>query len=199
MYRGLKIAIVIPAYQEEKLIAQTLSTLPPWIDGVIVIDDASQDQTDAASFAVLEPLACGFRNFLKKNYAVSPEEMMLDKSQLLGLTATEMTVLVGGFRSLGISTDDRGVWSSGNTLDNNFFTTLLDMNVVWTPTGSNSFVAKDRKTGATKRTASRSDLVFGSNSQLRAIAEVYAQDDNKDKFVQDFISVWNKVMNLDRF
>lgn len=161
--------------------------------------DASQDQTDAASFAVLEPLACGFRNFLKKNYAVSPEEMMLDKSQLLGLTATEMTVLVGGFRSLGISTDDRGIWSSGDTLENTFFTTLLDMNVVWTPTGSNSFVAKDRKTGATKRTASRSDLVFGSNSQLRAIAEVYAQDDNKDKFVQDFISVWNKVMNLDRF
>ncbi len=161
--------------------------------------DASVDQTDADSFAVLEPLACGFRNFLKKNYAVSPEEMMLDKAQLLGLSAPEMTVLVGGMRALGVSSDERGLWSDGSTLDNSFFTTLLDMNVAWTATGSNSYVARDRSTGADVRTASRYDLVFGSNSQLRAIAEVYAQDDNKDKFVNDFITVWNKVMNADRF
>jgi catalase-peroxidase len=161
--------------------------------------DASPDQTDSGSFAVLEPLACGFRNFLKKNYAVSPEEMMLDKAQLLGLSAPEMTVLVGGMRALGVSSDARGLWSDGSTLDNSFFTTLLDMNVAWTPTGSNSYVARDRSTGADVRTASRYDLVFGSNSQLRAIAEVYAQDDNKDKFVNDFIAAWNKVMNADRF
>jgi catalase-peroxidase len=161
--------------------------------------DASADQTDADSFAVLEPLACGFRNFLKKNYAVSPEEMMLDKAQLLGLSAPEMTVLVGGMRALGVSSDARGLWSNGSTLDNSFFTTLLDMNVAWTATGSNSYVARDRSTGADVRTASRYDLVFGSNSQLRAIAEVYAQDDNKDKFVNDFIAAWNKVMNADRF
>ena len=161
--------------------------------------DASTDQTDADSFAVLEPLACGFRNFLKKNYAVSPEEMMLDKAQLLGLSAPEMTVLVGGMRALGVSSDARGLWSDGSTLDNTFFTTLLDMNVAWTATGSNSYVARDRSTGADVRTASRYDLVFGSNSQLRAIAEVYAQDDNKDKFVNDFIAAWNKVMNADRF
>jgi catalase-peroxidase len=161
--------------------------------------DASADQTDADSFAVLEPLACGFRNFLKKNYAVSPEEMMLDKAQLLGLSAPEMTVLVGGMRALGVSSDARGLWSDGSTLDNSFFTTLLDMNVAWTATGSNSYVARDRSTGADVRTASRYDLVFGSNSQLRAIAEVYAQDDNKDKFVSDFIAAWNKVMNADRF
>jgi len=161
--------------------------------------DASSDQTDADSFAVLEPLACGFRNFLKKNYAVSPEEMMLDKAQLLGLSAPEMTVLVGGMRALGVSSDARGLWSDGSTLDNSFFTTLLDMNVAWTATGSNSYVARDRSTGEDVRTASRYDLVFGSNSQLRAIAEVYAQDDNKDKFVNDFIAAWNKVMNADRF
>jgi catalase-peroxidase len=161
--------------------------------------DASADQTDADSFAVLEPLACGFRNFLKKNYAVSPEEMMLDKAQLLGLSAPEMTVLVGGMRALGVSSDARGLWSDGSTLDNSFFTTLLDMNVAWTATGSNSYVARDRSTGADVRTASRYDLVFGSNSQLRAIAEVYAQDDNNDKFVSDFIAAWNKVMNADRF
>jgi catalase-peroxidase len=161
--------------------------------------DASPDQTDSGSFAVLEPLACGFRNFLKKNYAVSPEEMMLDKAQLLGLSAPEMTVLVGGMRALGVSSDARGLWSDGSTLDNSFFTTLLDMNVAWTATGSNSYVARDRSTGADVRTASRYDLVFGSNSQLRAIAEVYAQDDNKDKFVNDFIAAWNKVMNADRF
>ena len=161
--------------------------------------DASEEQTDSASFDVLEPLACGFRNFLKKNYAVSPEEMMLDKAQLLGLTAPEMTVLVGGMRSLGVSSDERGLWGGDSKLDSSWFSTLLDMNVAWTATGSNSYVARDRKTGADVRTATRYDLVFGSNSQLRAIAEVYAQNDNHDKFVGDFVAAWNKVMNADRF
>ena len=161
--------------------------------------DATEEQTDAASFDVLQPVSCGFRNFLLKNYAVTPEEMMLDKAQLLGLSAPEMTVLVGGLRSLGVSSDERGLWSDGATLDTSFFSTLLDMNVAWTPTGSNSYQAKDRSTGADVRTATRYDLVFGSNSQLRAIAEVYAQDDNNDKFVADFIAAWNKVMNAGRF
>ena len=161
--------------------------------------DATEEQTDVASFSYFEPVACGFRNYLKQNYAVMPEEMMLDKAQLLGLSAPEMTVLVGGMRAMGVSSDERGMWSDGTSLDTSFFRTLLDMNVAWTPTGSNSYQAKDRATGADVRTASRYDLVFGSNSQLRAIAEVYAQDDNHDKFVADFIAAWNKVMNADRF
>ncbi len=161
--------------------------------------DASDEQTDAASFSYFEPVSCGFRNYLKQNYAVMPEEMMLDKAQLLGLTAPEMTVLVGGMRSLGVSSDERGLWTEGNTLDSSWFSTLLDMNVAWTATGSNSYVARDRKTGEDVRTATRYDLVFGSNSQLRAVAEVYAQNDNHNKFVGDFIAAWNKVMNADRF
>ena len=161
--------------------------------------DASAEQTDADSFAVLEPVSCGFRNYLKKNYAVTPEEMMLDKAQLLGLSAPEMTVLVGGLRALGVSSDQRGLWNSEAKLNNSFFTTLLDMNVAWSATGSNSYQAKNRASGEILRTASRYDLVFGSNSQLRAIAEVYAQSDNNGKFVADFITAWNKVMNADRF
>jgi len=161
--------------------------------------DATDEQTDADSFAVLEPVSDGFRNFLLKNYTVSPEEMMLDKAQLLGLSAPEMTVLVGGLRSMGVSSDDRGLFTDGSSLSTGFFTTLLDMNVQWKATGSNSYEAHDRASGELVRRASRYDLVFGSNSQLRAIAEVYAQDDNKDKFVHDFISAWNKVMNADRF
>jgi len=161
--------------------------------------DATDEQTDTDSFAVLQPVSDGFRNFLLKNYSVSPEEMMLDKAQLLGLSAPEMTVLVGGLRSMGVSSDDRGLFSDNTELSNQFFTTLLDMNVQWKATGSNSYEAHDRKTGTMVRKATRYDLVFGSNSQLRAIAEVYAQDDNKDKFVQDFITAWNKVMNADRF
>ena len=162
--------------------------------------DASDDQTDAESFAVLEPVADGFRNYLQRNFSVSPEEMMLDKSQLLGLSAPEMTVLVGGFRSLGISADECGLFSENiNKLSNDFFTTLLDMNVEWKATGSNSYDATDRSTGEIMRNASRTDLVFGSNSQLRAIAEVYAQKDNHEKFINDFIIAWNKVMNADLF
>ena len=161
--------------------------------------DASDAQTDVDSFAVLEPVSDGFRNFLLKNYNVSPEEMMLDKAQLLGLSAPEMTVLVGGLRSMGVSSDDRGIFGADTNLSNEFFTTLMDMNVQWKATGSNSYEATDRSSGELVRRATRYDLVFGSNSQLRAIAEVYAQDDNKDKFVNDFIAAWNKVMNADRF
>ncbi len=161
--------------------------------------DASEDHTDAASFAHLELRADGFRNYQEKDFAVSPEEMMLDKAQLLELTPAEMTVLVGGMRSLGISATGEGVWGDGNSLDNNWFNTLLDMSVAWKATGSNSYEASDRKTGQAVRKASRIDLVFGSNSELRAIAEVYGQDDNKGKFVQDFIAAWTKVMDLDRF
>ena len=161
--------------------------------------DATAEQTDVDSFSVLEPVSCGFRNYLKTNFAVSPEEMMLDKAQLLGLTAPEMTVLVGGMRSLGISSDDRGLFSDGSSLSSGWFETLLDMSVKWTPTGSNSYEAHNRSSGEKVRRATRYDLVFGSNSQLRAIAEVYAQDDNQDKFVADFITAWNKVMNSGRF
>tara|TARA_B100001142_G_C14257839_1_gene625862 strand:- start:479 stop:1354 length:876 start_codon:yes stop_codon:yes gene_type:complete len=161
--------------------------------------DATQEHTDVESFAVLEPEADGFRNYLKKNFTVTPEEFLLDRAHLLGLTAPEMTVLVGGMRALGISSDDRGVFSNAGKLDNSFFTTLLDMSVKWEATGSNSYQASDRKSGEKVRRASRTDLVFGSNSQLRALAEVYAQSDNHDKFLNDFISAWNKVMNADRF
>ena len=162
--------------------------------------DATQEHTDIESFAVLEPEADGFRNYLKKNFAVTPEELMLDKAHLLGLTAPEMTVLVGGMRSLGISSDERGIFSdTSGKLTNDFFVKLLDMDVKWEATGSNSYQATNRKTGEKVRKASRTDLVFGSNSQLRALVEVYAQSDSHDKFVNDFINAWNKVMNADRF
>ena len=162
--------------------------------------DATQDQTDVDSFAVLEPVADGFRNFQKADYSVSPEEMLLDKAQLLGLTAPEMTVLVGGMRALGISTNGHGVFSATtDKLTNAFFTTLLDMGVEWKASGSNSYEAVDRKTGKPVRTATRVDLAFGSNSQLRALAEVYAADDAKDVFLRDFAAAWTKVMNNDRF
>ena len=161
--------------------------------------DATQEHTDVESFSVLEPEADGFRNYLKKNFTVTPEELMLDRAHLLELTAPEMTVLIGGMRALGVSSDDRGIFSNSEKLDNNFFTTLLDMTVKWDATGSNSYQATDRQSGEKVRRASRTDLVFGSNSQLRALAEVYSQSDNHDKFVTDFISAWNKVMNADRF
>ena len=162
--------------------------------------DATQDQTDVNSFAVLEPVADGFRNFQKADYSVSPEEMLLDKAQLLGLTAPEMTVLVGGMRALGISTNGHGVFSATtDKLTNAFFVTLLDMGVEWKASGSNSYEAFDRKSGKPVRTATRVDLAFGSNSQLRAIAEVYAADDAKDVFLRDFAAAWTKVMNNNRF
>ena len=161
--------------------------------------DATQEQTDIESFAVLEPLADGFRNYQKADFTVSPEEMMLDKAQLLNLTASEMTVLVGGLRSLGVSATGDGIWNQTAELNNSWFNTLLDMGVKWSETGINSHEATDRSSGKVTRTASRCDLVFGSNSQLRAIVEVYAQNDNSDKFISDFVSSWVKVMNADRF
>ena len=161
--------------------------------------DATQEQTDIESFAVLEPLADGFRNYQKADFTVSPEEMMLDKAQLLNLTAAEMTVLLGGLRSLGVSASEHGLWNQKVELSNSWFNTLLDMSVKWSETGINSYEATDRVSGKVTRTASRCDLVFGSNSQLRAIVEVYAQNDNSDKFISDFISSWVKVMNADRF
>jgi len=162
--------------------------------------DALLEQTDVESFAVLEPLADGFRNYQKAEFSVSPEEMMLDRAQLLGLTATEMTVLVGGMRALGISTDGHGVFSeTPGTLTNDFFINLLDMGVEWSPTGSNCYQAVDRTSGEIVRTATRVDLVFGSNSQLRAIAEVYGCEDSKEKFVSDFVAAWCKVMDSDLF
>jgi catalase-peroxidase len=162
--------------------------------------DATKEQTDVESFDVLEPFADGFRNYQKTEFTVSPEQMMLDKAQLLGLTAPEMTVLVGGMRALGISADGHGVFTdTPGKLTNNFFINLLDMRVEWKPTGRNSYEATDRSTGETVRTATRVDLAFGSNSQLRALAEVYACEDSQQKFVSDFVDAWNKVMNLDRF
>ena len=161
--------------------------------------DASEEQTDAESFAVLEPISDAFRNYHRAGTNIPSEEMLLDKAQLLGLTAPEMTVLLGGMRSLGISNDGLGVFTENpNDLSNDFLETLLDMSVQWKPNGTgNSYEATDRVSGEKVRTASRSDLVLGSNSQLRAIAEVYASADGKDKFIADFILAWNKVMTAD--
>ena len=164
--------------------------------------DASQEMTDVESMEVLEPLSDAFRNYVKSKYIVQPEELMLDKAQLLGLTAAEMTVLIGGMRVLGTNFDGtkHGVFTNNEgVLSNDFFVNLTDMKYSWNPVGDNLYNIVDRKSGATKWTATRVDLVFGSNAILRAYAEVYAQDDNKKKFVTDFIKTWCKVMNLDRF
>jgi len=163
--------------------------------------DASQEQTDVESFDALESVSDAFRNYHKDGLDVAPEEIMLDKAQLLGLTAPEMAVLMGGMRSLGISSNGHGVFTENvNELSNDHFKILLDMSVAWKPgAGENSYEAYHRSSGENLRSASRADLVFGSNSQLRALAEVYASDDAKDKFVNDFIGAWNKVMNADRF
>ncbi|HKF45643.1 MAG TPA: peroxidase family protein, partial [Thermoanaerobaculia bacterium] len=166
--------------------------------------DARQDQTDAASFDVLEPIADGFRNYQKRRYAVSAEELLVDKAQLLTLTAPEMTVLVGGMRVLNASHGGsrHGVFTNRpEALTNDFFVNLLDMGTAWKPTTEDTdvFEGRDRATGALKWTATRVDLVFGSNSRLRALAEVYGSQDAKEKFVHDFVAAWNKVMNLDRF
>jgi len=164
--------------------------------------DAKAEQTDAASFAVLEPLADGFRNWLKKNYAVEPEELLLDRAQLMGLSAPEMTVLLGGMRAMGTNHGGtaHGVFTDRpGALTNDFFVNLTDMGFKWVPKGRNLYDIVDRKSGAVKFTATRVDLVFGSNSILRAYAEVYAQDDNREKFVKDFVAAWVKVMNADRY
>ena len=160
--------------------------------------DSTQELTDVDSFDLLKPRACGFRNYSEKEFAVSPEEILLDKAQLLGLNPVELTLLVGGMRSMGVSISGDGLWTDGK-LDNSWFKILLSMDVAWNIKGYNSYDARDRKSGKIIRSASRTDLVFGSNSELRAIAEVYAQDDNNDKFINDFILAWNKVMNADRF
>ncbi|MCB0762773.1 MAG: catalase-peroxidase, partial [Flavobacteriales bacterium] len=166
--------------------------------------DASAEQTDVESFAVLEPKADGFRNYLKSGLQVSEEELLVDRAQLLTLTAPEMTVLLGGMRVLdtnfdgsshGVFTHDKG------TLSNDFFVNLLDLGTTWKAVDDKGhvFEGRDRKTGAIKWTATRADLIFGSNSELRALAEVYGSSDSKDKFVKDFIAAWTKVMNADRF
>jgi catalase-peroxidase len=164
--------------------------------------DATQEHTDVESFAVLEPVADGFRNWLKKDYAVMPEELLLDRAQLMGLTAQEMTALVGGMRVIGTNHGGtaHGVFTNRTgALTNDFFTTLTDMAFKWVPKGKNVYDIVERKSGAVKFTATRADLVFGSNSVLRAYAEVYAQDDGKEKFVADFVAAWAKVMHADRF
>ena len=162
--------------------------------------DATQEKTDVASFEVLEPVVDGFRNFQKQDYGVSPEEMLLDKAQIMGLTAPEMTVLIGGMRSLGISSNGCGIFTEpSGKLTNDFFVKLLDMGIEWKPAGKNSYDGFDRASSNKISSASRVDLAFGSNSQLRAIAEVYACSDSKNKFINDFVAAWNKVMNLDRF
>jgi catalase-peroxidase len=166
--------------------------------------DASQEQTDVDSFAVLEPPADGFRNYLNTRYTLSTEELLIDKAQLLTLTAPEMTVLIGGMRVLNTNYDNskNGVFTKRpEVLTNDFFVNLLDMNTVWMPTSETreTFDGRDRKTGVLKWTGTRVDLIFGSNSELRALAEVYGSSDAREKFIKDFVAAWNKVMNLDRF
>jgi catalase-peroxidase len=166
--------------------------------------DASQEQTDAASFAVLEPKADGFRNYLKAKYSVSAEELLVDRAQLLTLTAPEMTVLLGGMRVLNANfgQSPHGVFTKRpEALTNDFFVNLLDMGTTWKAASNDGdvFEGRDRKTSELKWTGTRMDLIFGSNSQLRALAEVYGCEDSQEKFLHDFVAVWNKVMNLDRF
>jgi catalase-peroxidase len=166
--------------------------------------DASQEQTDVDSFAVLEPAADGFRNYLKTKFTISAEELLIDKASLLTLTAPEMTVLVGGMRVLNTNYDNSecGVFTKRpEVLTNDFFVNLLDMSTVWTATSETreAFDGRDRKTGTLKWSGTRTDLIFGSNSELRALAEVYGSADAQEKFVRDFVAAWNKVMNLDRF
>jgi catalase-peroxidase len=166
--------------------------------------DASQEQTDVASFAPLEPVADGFRNYLKTTYSVSAEDLLIDKAQLLTLTAPELTVLIGGMRVLDTNTSQtqHGVFTNKKeVLTNDFFVNLLDINTQWKPSSKdeNEFEGVDQKTGKMKWSATRVDLVFSSNSQLRAIAEVYAQSDAKERFVKDFVAAWCKVMDADRF
>jgi len=164
--------------------------------------DATAEMTDIESFAVLEPLHDAFRNWLKADFTVSAEELMLDRSQLLGLSAPEMTVLIGGMRVLGANAggSQHGVFTDRvGSLTNDFFVTLTDMRYAWKPVSDNLFELRDRASGEVKWTATRVDLVFGSNSILRSYAEVYAQDDAKEKFVRDFVAAWVKVMNADRF
>ena len=166
--------------------------------------DARQDQTDIHSFGLLEPQSDGFRNYVKGDYSLSAEEMLIDRANLMKLTAPEMTVLIGGLRAININFDnsDNGVFTKKpGKLTNDFFINLLDMNTTWKETSKKEdfFQGQDRKTGKVKWKGTRADLIFGSNSQLRAFAEVYACEDSTDKFLTDFVAAWTKVMNLDRF
>ena len=164
--------------------------------------DATQEMTDVESFEPLEPIHDGYRNWLKADYVVKPEELLLDRTQLMGLTGPEMTVLIGGMRVLGTNHGGtkHGVFTDrAGALTNDFFVNLTDMRYTWKPTGNGVYEIRDRKTDKVRWTATRVDLVFGSNSILRSYAEVYAQDDNQEKFVNDFVSAWTKVMNADRF
>ena len=163
--------------------------------------DASQEQTEIKSFKGLEPLHDGFRNYVKSDYSVMPEELLLERASLMGLTAQEMTCLVGGLRVLGTNHEtakNKGVFTKKiGALTNDFFINLVDMRYIWKPTGKNSYDIIDRKSNKVKFNASRVDLVFGSNSILRSYAEVYAQDDNKEKFIKDFVKIWTKIMSAD--
>lgn len=164
--------------------------------------DATQEQTDVDSYAVLTPIHDGFRNYQEQDYIVSPEELLLDRAQLMGLTAPEMTVLLGGLRVLGTNFggSQNGVFTDRvGALTNDFFVNLTDMTYVWEPAGENLYNLRNRTTGQVTFTATRADLVFGSNSILRAYSEVYAQDDAQQKFVNDFVAAWTKMMNADRF
>ncbi|MGL5448717.1 MAG: peroxidase family protein, partial [Rhabdaerophilum sp.] len=164
--------------------------------------DATAEQTDVVSFKVLEPIHDGFRNWVQADYVVAPEELLLDRAQLMGLTGPEMTVLMGGLRAIGANHggSKHGVFTDRpGALTTDFFVNLTDMAYTWNPAGKNAYDIRDRKTGATRWTATRVDLVFGSNSILRAYAEIYAQDDSQEKFVKDFVAAWTKVMNADRF
>ena len=164
--------------------------------------DATQEMTDIESFEVLEPVHDGFRNWLKEDCGIQPEELLIDRSQLMGLTAPEMTVLIGGMRVLGCNHGgtEHGMFTERpGILSNDFFVHLTDMNFTWKPVADNLYHVIERKSGKLRWTATRVDLVFGSNSILRAYSEVYAQDDNKEKFVRDFVNAWTKVMNADRF
>jgi catalase-peroxidase len=178
-----------------------LSITVPFIPGRM---DASQEQTDVDSMNVLEPVSDGFRNYSKTRYSISNEELLIDKAQLLTLSAPELTVLIGGMRVLDTNFDNskHGVFTNHpGVLTNDFFVNLLDMSTVWVPASETNeiFEGRDRKTGAPKWTGTRVDLLFGSNSELRALAEVYGSSDAKEKFVKDFVAAWDKVMNLDRF
>ena len=164
--------------------------------------DSSQEQTEIKNFKWLEPLHDGFRNYVKSDYSVMPEELLLERASLMGLTAQEMTCIIGGMRVLGTnheSAKNKGVLTDRvGALTNDFFINLVDMKNTWKPTGKNSYDIIDRKTNKVKFNASRADLVFGSNSILRSYSEVYAQDDDKEKFIKDFVAVWTKIMNADR-
>ena len=202
-FQGRKVSPLFLKEERDRIANEITSNLRPNKDKKIVqeMDDLiNQAQTNVRSFNYLQPYADGFRNYYNEDSYMSPTQMLVDKANLLGLNVPEMTVLVGGMRALGISENNHGVFTeTPGKLTNDFFVTLLDMGVEWKPTGSNFYEASDRATGKVVRSGTRVDLVFGSNSQLRALAEVYATSQSHNKFVADFVAAWTKVMNADRF